>query len=265
MSSWTYIDGYVHVEPVGCSGQRALDFVLGSVVDHLPPVTGSEGDMDVEILRDPGTNSSCNHDEFGQTSNLGRSPLGGKGDWFDVQTGYKLVLTGWLRDRKFDETLREFCKWMTRLSKRVRVDDMLVRLSGGGRSKLFNGAGGWEGNVDDWSWIPENWHLRNWRHRPEQLPLHYERRWADLRYGIMPHIDGNWVENLVNVVPSGARVVREVDYIAGNLEPYEYDGVWEYERDAAILAERMMRTRDGLAAWESMADESEGTGASDED
>lgn len=61
---------------------------MQTVVDHLPKVTGSEGDMDIYIVRAYGHNMWSNRDEF---HNLSRG--------FKTQSRYFLVLDGHLRDR----------------------------------------------------------------------------------------------------------------------------------------------------------------------
>ena len=220
MSAWTYVWGTVSVCPPG-DGQRAKDFVIGEVVDHLPRVTGSEGDMHVEIVRRPGSNGSSNHDEFGMPSDLGRNGLGyGKGCWFDVQGTYDLLLVGHLRDRHKDETLREFCRWMSRLAKRVCVEDMLVRLSDCyGWSHLFDGAGAWEWAPDNWTWVRDEVDRtkRDWSYGY----AHDRRHYANWRYGLMGE-PKNWTENLINLLPGGGQVAKELDEIMGNLEWYEY-------------------------------------------
>ena len=44
MSSWTYVRGMVSVDPIGESTTEK-EFVVHTVLDHLPPVTGSEKNM----------------------------------------------------------------------------------------------------------------------------------------------------------------------------------------------------------------------------
>ena len=46
MSSWTYINGTVTVCPMGRT-QPEKRYILETVLNHLPRVTGSGGDMDV--------------------------------------------------------------------------------------------------------------------------------------------------------------------------------------------------------------------------
>lgn len=212
MSMWSYVKGVVTVEPPG-HGQAAMDFVLCEVVDHLPRVTGSEGDMHVEIVRREGHNQSCNHDEFGVPSNLGRSPWGGRGGWFDAQCTYDLLLTGSLRDRWFDDTLREFSKWMVRLSKRVFVEDVFVKVYDMyGRLALFNGGHPWRDNFEGWSWMDGD----------DRSPMHSVRRSCDFRYSAVP-LEGNWTERLITLLPGGNGLAHEVDMLTGNLDWYEYD------------------------------------------
>jgi len=139
MSSWTYINGSITVHPMGRT-QAEKRYILETVLNHLPLVTGSERDMDVYIIQKNGTNSSSSCDEYGQTSNNLINSYGchDKNGWLDVQEEYILVVNGSLRDRHFDETFREFMKWLCRLSKRVWVKDVLVRINGYDKQYTIN-------------------------------------------------------------------------------------------------------------------------------
>lgn len=48
MSSWTYINGTITVRPMGRT-QPEKRYILETVLNHLPRVTGSEGDMNIYI------------------------------------------------------------------------------------------------------------------------------------------------------------------------------------------------------------------------
>lgn len=125
MSHWTYVQGTVEVSPLGRT-QAEMRYILETVLDHLPKVTGSEGPMDVYIIQLKGHSSSCSHTEFGM--------YGGYINWDEdnlslkVQSNYILVVDGSLRDREFDQTFREFQKWLCRLAKRIDVRDVLVEI-----------------------------------------------------------------------------------------------------------------------------------------
>lgn len=136
MSFWTYIDGVITVSPMGRT-QPEKRYILDTVLEHLPKVQGSEKNMTVKVIQKPGYNSSCSHDEFWQRSNLGNGRYG----TFETQDKYLLMLNGDLRDRKFDETYREFVKWLCRLAKRVNVDSVLVRIVGYGKECVINEYG----------------------------------------------------------------------------------------------------------------------------
>lgn len=47
-----------------------------------------------------------------------------------MQDEYILVVDGALRDREFEDTFHEFMKWICRLSKRIIVDDINVKIKG---------------------------------------------------------------------------------------------------------------------------------------
>lgn len=127
MSYWTYIDGVIDVSPMGRTPAEQR-YILETVLNHLPIVSGSERCMSVEII-DVGCRGSSSYDEFGQ--HYARPNL--KGEWcrsIDSDTEYKLVVTGRLRDRYFSDTCKEFLKWLTRLAKRVWVTGVLARITG---------------------------------------------------------------------------------------------------------------------------------------
>lgn len=54
-----------------------------------------------------------------------------------TQDEYILVVDAALRDREFDQTYREFIKWLVRLGKRVGIDDILVKISGYNKSTII--------------------------------------------------------------------------------------------------------------------------------
>lgn len=139
MSSWVYINGTITVSPIGCT-QAQKRYVLDTVLEHLPLVTGSEKDMDVYVIQKNGHNSSCSCDEFGErTNNLI--------DWYGnktrsrgslrTQDEYILVVDAALRDREFDQTYREFMKWLVRLGKRVLIYNVLVKINGYNKSTII--------------------------------------------------------------------------------------------------------------------------------
>lgn len=134
MSSWTYLNGTVTVSPMGRT-QAEKRYILETVLDHLPKVTGSEEDMQVYIIQKNGHNSSSSHTEFGL--------WGGHLNWdkknlsLQTQAKYILVVNGSFRDRYFDQTYREFQKWLCRLAKRVMVEDVLVEVKSYGKKVLI--------------------------------------------------------------------------------------------------------------------------------
>lgn len=132
LSLWSYINGTVTVSPMGRT-QVEKRYILDTVLEHLPVVTGSEGDMDVYVLQKRGYNKWSNCDEFGQFTNNLIDDYGDRSrerGWLRIQDEYILVVNGALRDRMFDQAYREFLKWLCRLAKRVDVSDVLVEVKG---------------------------------------------------------------------------------------------------------------------------------------
>lgn len=127
MSYWTYITGVITVSPMGRT-QPEKRYILDTVLDHLPAVTGSEANMKVHVVQKYGHNSSSSCNEFDESLWYRRDA--DHDGWMRVQDEYLLVLEGSLRDRVYEETFHAFNKWLNRLAKRVSVDDILVRING---------------------------------------------------------------------------------------------------------------------------------------
>lgn len=127
MSNWTYINGTITVSPMGRT-QHEKRYILDTVLNHLPRVTGSEGDMNVYVIQKRGHDSSCSCDEFGQRTNNLEDWHGNKTrkGWFRVQDEYILVVDAALRDVDFYDGFRQFMKWIVRLSKRIGIEDILI-------------------------------------------------------------------------------------------------------------------------------------------
>lgn len=125
MSYWMYVSGIVRVSPMGRT-QAEKRYILETVLDHLPRVTGSERNMSVHIIQPEGHNQSSSHTEFDE--------WGGYYDWktlsTKMQSEYILVLDGRLRDRRFGETYREVQNWLCRLAKRVLIEEVLLEVRG---------------------------------------------------------------------------------------------------------------------------------------
>lgn len=139
MSSWVYINGTITAEPLGRT-QAEKRYILETVLNHLPRVTGSEGDMDVYIIQKNGWNGSLSHDEFVERTNNLVDRYGNKSfdrGWMRVQDEYILVVNAALRDREFDQTYKEFIKWLVRLCKRVMCEDILVEIKGYDKSTVI--------------------------------------------------------------------------------------------------------------------------------
>lgn len=117
MSFWSGAIGVIVVSVPGIS-QEHKTFILKTVLDHLPKVTGSEGDMDVFV------NLTSGHDESSPMDELGRRVL------THLQSVYTLTIDGLFRDRSFDESLRAINEWLCRLSKRLYVEYVHIDVYG---------------------------------------------------------------------------------------------------------------------------------------
>ena len=75
MSQWTHIFGIIKVEPLGRT-QAEKTYLLQTVLEHLPVVSGSEEDLEVIINQEHGYDSSSSVDELGYRTNNLRNRYG---------------------------------------------------------------------------------------------------------------------------------------------------------------------------------------------
>lgn len=139
MSYWTHILGVLEVHPVGRT-QHEMTYILNTVLDHLPLVTGSEGDMEWFVNINPHANSFSSHDEFEQRTNNLVDDYGdhdANSGWLRRSDRYYITVFGSLRDRMFRETFTELQKWLVRLSKRVMVYSVNIELTANDRKEPY--------------------------------------------------------------------------------------------------------------------------------
>lgn len=139
MSDWCYIQGTITVSPIGRT-QAEKRYILDTVLAHLPIVTGSGRDMNVYVIQKNGHNNLCSCDEFGERTNNLTDSYGNRTrnrGMLRTQDEYILVVDATLRDREFNQTYREFMKWLVRLGKRVMIDNVLVQISGYDKSTII--------------------------------------------------------------------------------------------------------------------------------
>lgn len=142
MSYWTYISGTIRVSPPGRT-QAEKRYILDTILAHLPNVTGSERDMYITVMEAHGCESSSSHDEFQMlTDNLvdRYGQRNRKDGWLRCNEDYLLILEGKLRDREFEQTYKEFVKWLCRLCKRIDVEDILVQIKGHNHSEIITNS-----------------------------------------------------------------------------------------------------------------------------
>lgn len=121
MSHWTYITGVITVSSIGRTSEEN-EFIIKTALNHLPIVSGYEQNMQVNISRSIFMHESDICNEFGQDSNLLDN------GWMHIYSGYLLIVDAELRDRYFEETKKAFLKWLCRLSKRLYVSDICVKI-----------------------------------------------------------------------------------------------------------------------------------------
>ena len=153
MSHWTHICGTITVSPIGWT-QAQKRYVLDTVLDHLPVVSGSEEDMKVHVVQRCGYNSSSSHNEFEEPV---RQRPGSRDGWMRIQDEYIVAIEGDLRDRRVSETVRELSKWLCRLAKRVFIDDIIVKISGSYENDfIISDPGPYQSMEEPFSWMKES-------------------------------------------------------------------------------------------------------------
>lgn len=152
MSHWTYITGMITVGPMGRT-QPEKRYILDTVLEHLPKVTGSEEDMHIHVMQKPGYNCSSSHNEFGECIPY---------KWIKTQTEYILVIDAALRDRTFDETKLELNKWLNRLAKRVGIEEILVRINSYDKELIISDSEPYSKMFEWPSWNNESGGEPNW-------------------------------------------------------------------------------------------------------
>lgn len=162
MAQWTYIKGTITVSPMGQT-QPEKRYILDTVLSHLPKISSAGEDMTVHVIQAAGYDCSSSCDEFGQRSNLGYNEYGSTYMMFPVQSEYILVVEAALRHYSLNATLREFSNWLCRLSKRVLVTDILVKVSDAWEEKdyLLTDATCWHDMFEKPSWVNDT-NVPNW-------------------------------------------------------------------------------------------------------
>ena len=148
MSYWTYISGVITVHVHG-NTQPQKRYILDTVLEHLPVVSGSEFNMKTHVVQAHGHNESCSHNEFGESAYYRQD--GDCRGWMELQSDYFIVVEAKLRDRMFDETKVELNKWLCRLAKRLWVRDILIRIKGQDRELLITDAKPYEDMMEPFS------------------------------------------------------------------------------------------------------------------
>ena len=156
---WTYVTGIIKADTYSATDAETM-YIAQTVVNHLPKITGSEGNVNIHVYMEDGHNSSSNADEFHNFSNLGEGYFKN----FEHQDRVVITLSGYLRDRTFEQTLKETNKFICRLAKRLSIYDCLVKVDGYDKSYIFDNTDDWltnlypEWNEEEWSdylrWVP---------------------------------------------------------------------------------------------------------------
>ena len=184
MSWWTYVSGVVEVEVPGRT-QAECRYIVDSVLDHLPLVTGSEGCMKFHVIQRDGYNCSSTHDEFGMRTNNLVDDYGDKSrrhGFLQKQDHYLIVLEGGLRDREFDQTKHELTKWLCRLAKRLFVSSLLVGLSAYKKVLIFSDEIPFT-NMYEWETSKSWTNYLMWERDPKSdLPLQLVNKYFDDKY-----------------------------------------------------------------------------------
>lgn len=206
MSFWTHITGTITVSPLGRT-QAEKRYILDTVLGHLPNVTGSEKDMYIDVIQKADHDLYCGFDEFGQFTDNLRDRYGDRDlrGGMRIQTEYILVVYGDFRDRHFEQTYREFQKWLCRLAKRVEVENVLVQVSGYEKTTVITN----ENNVYTDMWELPSWSICN--DSPYSEPNWCEYlMWNKSKESDLPML---LEYKYFNNVKNDAEVIRRIEYM----------------------------------------------------
>ena len=183
MSYWTHINGTIAISAIGRT-QHEMRYIIESVLEHLPDVTGSEENMSTYVIQANGYNEWSSHNEFG----IHVPHRDNK-----CQSKYLLVVDGDLRDRLFDQTLREFTKFLTRLSKRLSVVNILVSLKSYDKEYIFKDHKIYADMFESPSWVNETGEPAWWEYLMWDRGVNTERPMSlEYKYFQNPENDAEW-------------------------------------------------------------------------
>jgi len=135
MSYWTHVLGSLQVSPVPCRTQAECQFIIDSILHHLPIVSGSEENMYIQFHSCGGFDTSSSYDELEKNTDKHTGYFKN----FEIQTKYIITIQGDFRDTYFNDQLKQMQKWLNRISKRLDVYDTCIHLySNNGESYCWN-------------------------------------------------------------------------------------------------------------------------------
>lgn len=135
MSMWTHVNGVIEVHTPARSSAEAM-YMAQTVVEHLPRITGSERNVEYYFNLVHLPSWAKQPDEF-----IPYDLTNYQYFCSDPKQNRVLVtLHGDLRDRMFEQTLRETAKTLIRLSKRLWINSCLVSVNSdwGDQQYVFN-------------------------------------------------------------------------------------------------------------------------------
>lgn len=148
MSHWTYVNGVVNVSCIAHTNPQTR-YIIETVLEHLPVVSGSEGNMQIYLVQSNGCGMSSSYNEFGEP--IENFNCADEYGMYNTFPDYNLLLEGSLRDRTFEETFKEFNKWINRLAKRLLVNDVLVRISDDKNKFVFDNSSNYSSMFENFS------------------------------------------------------------------------------------------------------------------
>ena len=147
---WSYIYGMILVSPLGRS-QAEKSYILETVINHLPKLVETGADMNVKILKRPGYNGAASHDELGHRVR----------EMIKTQSQYWLIIDGNFRAMSYEYIHKNLQRWLVRLAKRVRVEDMMIHIADNQKTAILTDDEQlYKALFEEPSWINEQ--SKNW-------------------------------------------------------------------------------------------------------
>lgn len=152
MSNWTHVYGVIEVDTLSRTTEEAM-YWTQIIVNHLPKVYGAEiftdeNELPIYLNTLKGYNCSSNADELNRNFKWRQT-----NELYTHQSKVAITIDGDLRNKRFDETLKEVVKMLSKLGERTMVYECLVRVQDDYGRKVIIDNPDWVINAEPTFWL----------------------------------------------------------------------------------------------------------------